>query len=153
MPEWSPAYPDLWVSLSLQWAEAPPLTASAPFSGSPSTTTVLTPQYLLCQPRFPRRSPNTGLLTSPATLIPEPLLPLGSVRGAAFWPWGALGGLWSGVGAGPGWALLAQSKSGMALSSSACVSSSSRLMSLALYWVRAARFSSQSLSAALGLGG
>lgn len=78
--------------------------------------------------------PSSGLFTSPLPApIPEPLLPLGSVRGAAFWPWGTLGGLWSGVGAGPGWALLAQSRSGMAFSSSACVSSSSRLMSLALY--------------------
>lgn len=97
--------------------------------------------------------PFSGLPTHPIFPVPEPLLPLGSVRGAAFWPWGALAGLWSGVGAGPGWALLAQSRSGMAFSSSACVSSSSRLISLALYWVRAARFSSQSRSAALRGGG
>ena len=44
--------------------------------------------------------------------------------------------------------LAASSRSGRALSSSAWVSSSSRLMSWALNWVRLARFSSQSRSAA-----
>lgn len=46
--------------------------------------------------------------------------------------------------------LAAKSKSGIAFISSACVSSSRRLMSWALYCVRLARFSSQSRSAAWG---
>lgn len=44
--------------------------------------------------------------------------------------------------------LAAKSRSGIAFISSACVSSSKRLMSCALNWVKLARFSSQSLSAA-----
>lgn len=44
--------------------------------------------------------------------------------------------------------LAAKSRSGMAFISSACVSSSRRLMSWALNWVKLARFSSQSRSAA-----
>lgn len=125
---------------------------ASPFSGILATrpTLPLLPQH---DSFLREQAPQRCAHHQPQPLhVPEPLLPLGSVRGAAFWLWGALGGLWSGVGAGLEWALLAQSRSGMAFSSSACVSSSSRLMSLALYWVRAARFSSQSRSAALRRG-
>lgn len=44
--------------------------------------------------------------------------------------------------------LAAKSRSGMAFISSACVSSKRRFMSWALNWVKLARFSSQSRSAA-----
>lgn len=82
-----------------------------------------------------------GCWSRPAAAVPAAgAAAVVEVIGMVIWGLGGTAGLFM--------CLAAKSRSGMAFISSAWVSSSKRLMSCALNWVRLARFSSQSRSAA-----